>query len=371
MTREQMDEQHQVWESWAQADPLWAILSDPNQKGGKWDIDEFFANGVVDIDELLEATASRGLTPRRGRSLDFGCGIGRLTQALAAEFEHVDGVDISETMVSLAREHNRFGDRCTFHVNGEPDLSLFDDGVFDLVFSTIVLQHNPPDLAQSYIEEFVRILAPGGIAVFDMPEDLKGVPFPEQSHTAVIDITTPTPRMVAGQPTPVTVAVTNVSQVDWPAGTRLAIGNHWRTPDGGTVVVQDDARHPLSDGLAQGATVRAELVVTPPGPGGHMLEVDLVEEGVCWFANMGSEPARVSIKVARPGWRPFRDRGAAAGSGPARTDDDEPVPFAMSGLPRERVVAAVTAAGADVVDMEPTEKAGSHWDSMRYFVRRP
>jgi len=32
-----MDEQHTIWEDWAQADPLWAILSDPTRKGGQED----------------------------------------------------------------------------------------------------------------------------------------------------------------------------------------------------------------------------------------------------------------------------------------------------------------------------------------------
>jgi hypothetical protein len=46
-------EQHRVWEEWAQADPLWAILSDPECKGGKWNRAEFFESGAIDIDKVL------------------------------------------------------------------------------------------------------------------------------------------------------------------------------------------------------------------------------------------------------------------------------------------------------------------------------
>ncbi len=160
--------QQVVWESWAQADPLWAILSDPARRGRRWDVDEFFATGKPDIDQALAQAGEHGLPAKRSRALDFGCGVGRLTQALAAEFEHVDGVDISQTMVDLARDYNKVGERCDYHVNLASDLALFPDRTMDFVFSTIVLQHVPPEHAATYICEFVRLLAPGGAAVFDM-----------------------------------------------------------------------------------------------------------------------------------------------------------------------------------------------------------
>ena len=106
------------------------------------------------------------------------------TQALAAQFERADGVDISETMVVLARDHNRHRERCYYHVNGQPDLALFADGSFDFVLSKIVLQHNPPAVAEAYIREFVRVLAPGGVADFDMTSDLAGISLADGSHRA-------------------------------------------------------------------------------------------------------------------------------------------------------------------------------------------
>ena len=97
---ESLSEQHRVWEDWAQADPLWAILSDPNRKGGKWDLAEFFSTGEEDIGKVLAELAARGLTPATKRGLDFGCGVGRLTQAMARTFDRCDGVDLSETSSS-------------------------------------------------------------------------------------------------------------------------------------------------------------------------------------------------------------------------------------------------------------------------------
>ncbi len=159
----------QNWESLGQADPLWAILYDPARKGNRWEPREFFGTGQEVIDELMTHIDELAVDFDRGRALDFGCGAGRLTQPLAEHFDRTDGVDIAASMIALAQSYNRAGDRCQYHHNTEPDLSLFADESFDLVFTEIVLQHMPPVLMLAYVAEFIRVLRPGGIACFDIP----------------------------------------------------------------------------------------------------------------------------------------------------------------------------------------------------------
>lgn len=65
--------------------------------------------------------------------------------ALAARFARCDGVDISETMLELARRYNRYPGLCDYHQNVHNDLSMFADETFDLVLSLLVVQHNPTD----------------------------------------------------------------------------------------------------------------------------------------------------------------------------------------------------------------------------------
>lgn len=161
---------HDTWDEWGHVDPLYGVLSRPSARGGHWDEAEFYASGRAHMDDLVAELNERCLLPVRRRALDFGCGVGRLTQALAPHFDEVHGVDISESMIERARAAADPDAGVVFHANVRADLSSFDDGTFDLAVSFLVLQHMPSELALSYVREMVRILAPGGIAVIQAPE---------------------------------------------------------------------------------------------------------------------------------------------------------------------------------------------------------
>jgi ubiquinone/menaquinone biosynthesis C-methylase UbiE len=156
------------WNKLGQKDPLWAISTDPSKKNNKWDLDDFFNSGIREIDALMEYIEGLQIPIRTKKALDFGCGVGRLTQALASYFDVVEGIDIAPSMVELARKLNRYGDRCKYHVNPNIDLYLYDDEVFDLIYTSYVLQHIRTDYSKKYIKELLRILAPDGILVFSM-----------------------------------------------------------------------------------------------------------------------------------------------------------------------------------------------------------
>ena len=148
---------------------MWAVLTSPEEKGGAWNADSFFATGEAEIAEVL--TVVDGLRPvARGRALDFGCGVGRLTRALGMRYETAVGVDISEAMVAQARRLNDAFPQCEFLVNDAPHLERFETDSFDFVYSNIVLQHLPSaaEIAR-YVTEFLRIARPEGLVVFGIP----------------------------------------------------------------------------------------------------------------------------------------------------------------------------------------------------------
>jgi SAM-dependent methyltransferase len=359
----------QVWEDWARADPLWAILSDPSKSHGRWDRDEFFSTGRDEIRGLMEDLSERDIAVRRHRSLDFGCGIGRLTQAMAEFFDVCDGVDISPTMIRKARDDNRHPDRCFFWLNDQPDLGIFPSNTFDFIYSNIVLQHIEPDVSERYVREFVRLLADGGIAVFQVPSRFVPPPvkrLPDGAHLASLALAGAVPALVPDQHRVIRVEVRNQSGLCWPAGPRLAVGNHWRGAEGDLLVL-DDGRAALAEQLDPGVATLLDLPVRVPAtPGAYVLEVDLVEEGVCWFADRGSVPLRIAVAVAP---EPRRLRLFASRQAHRKaTEIIEPTLFSMHALPKDRVIAAVEEAGGQLVDVESYNPAGEGWESYRYFV---
>lgn len=164
-----LDHTKQTYEKLGRDDPFYAVLTVPQFRHNKWDPKEFFANGEREIKDVMRYLGDLRLPIVRHNALDFGCGVGRLTQALGDHFEHVDGVDIAESMVAKAREHNRHGERVQYHANWVENLRIFPDQSFDFIYSSITLQHVPPPANRQYVAEFMRLLRPNGSALFQVP----------------------------------------------------------------------------------------------------------------------------------------------------------------------------------------------------------
>lgn len=169
------------WDDLALVDPFWAVLAADGKRGGGWELSEFLSTGEADVEQILATATQLGRPSRRERVLDFGCGVGRLTQALAGRFDEVDGVDIAPSMIELAERLDRSGGRCHYHLSAAADLAIFGDDRFDLVCSLLVLQHVEAGYARGYLREFLRVLRPGGVLVAGLPSHpaatLRGLAF--------------------------------------------------------------------------------------------------------------------------------------------------------------------------------------------------
>ncbi|WBB65931.1 class I SAM-dependent methyltransferase [Micromonospora sp. WMMD812] len=159
------------WTKLGADDPLWAVLVQPGKRGGRWDVEEFLATGRADVEETSAWLRQLGLPTRWERVLDFGCGAGRLSQALAPHADEVVGLDIAPSMLETARKLDRSGGNIRFVLNDAADLNQFPDGHFDLVYSALVLQHLPRTVIDRYLAEFLRVLRPGGVAVVGLPTE--------------------------------------------------------------------------------------------------------------------------------------------------------------------------------------------------------
>jgi ubiquinone/menaquinone biosynthesis C-methylase UbiE len=112
------------------------------------------------------------------RALDVGCGTGYLTSMLAAEVApggSVIGLDASAAMVAEAsRQRSSAG--CTYTVGAAESLE-FEDAEFDVITSSLMLHHLPPELRVPALREMRRVLRPGGrvlIAEFRPPRTRLG-----------------------------------------------------------------------------------------------------------------------------------------------------------------------------------------------------
>lgn len=315
------------WDTFGRQDPFWAILTDPSRRGNRWPVDEFFETGRLEVAELMRDAERLGVPRARLRALDFGCGAGRLTQALGDHFETVLGIDVAPSMIDLARAHNRHGARCAYEVNDRPDLSRWPDQSFNLIYTSRVLQHIEPRYSTAYVREFVRVLAPGGYLSFDLPAGsgdavalAEGTVPTSAMRARVRVIEGPGSGAIAGeesgshpgsrantaalgvgaaQKVPFRVRVTNLSDVPWFSTPThpINVGNHWLARDG-TVVAYDDARAALPAVVAPGAEAEVDIAVTAPSdPGAYRLQFDVVQEGVAWFATCGSELAEVEVRA--------------------------------------------------------------------------
>jgi ubiquinone/menaquinone biosynthesis C-methylase UbiE len=251
--RRSLAEIRRDWTTLGEADPLWAVCVDPARKGGGWDLGEFLATGRTEIDGAISELDRLGLCARRDSALDFGCGVGRLTSALSRHFGTVTGVDISPPMLEHARKILADDPRCRVVLGDGPDLAGFCDDSFDLVYSSLVLQHMAPGLADGYLAEFVRVTRPGGAIVLVGPEahlrTPRGLVYAYAPHSVIAWLQ----RRVFGYPAPMRMyelPASRVRRVVEPRGARLVgslphpiPGSHWRM-----------ARHFVS-------------VTWPPGPG--------------------------------------------------------------------------------------------------------
>lgn len=364
-----LNELQRNWDEFGKIDPLWAILTTPDRKGGKWDPAEFFASGRPEIAQLMHRAQALGLPARREIALDFGCGVGRLTQALCEWFERCCGVDIAPSMIELARGYNAHGARCEYLLNAHDDLRVFCDDSFDLVYSSIVLQHMELHYSTSYIREFVRVLRPGGLVVFQIPDHAltvsrqsggpgAGGPMPSRGFRARFTGYPGSIRAAVCAKVAVPVTIQNQGQCVWPSVGNserkylVQLGNHWLTPEG-KPVVWDDGRQALPFDVPPNAQVQMAVTVTaPPTPGKYVVELDMVQEGVAWFKQKSSMPALVQAEIE-----------------PAPAESTAPR-MEMYGVKRDKVIDVLKSGGAKVLEIREDGSTGPEWVSYKYFATK-
>ena len=90
-------------------------------------------------------------------------------------------------------------------------------------------------------------------------------------------------------------------------GGHVALGLKLKDMEG-AMLDSDLARGQLLQDIQPGETAEVAALVKAPGePGEYIIKVDLVQEGVAWFEDLGGAPAQISLSVRRSEERTFPD----------------------------------------------------------------
>jgi hypothetical protein len=129
----------------------------------------------------------------------------------------------------------------------------------------------------------------------------RNLPLPDAAFKAKLSVPR-MPAMRAGEKYTLRVSLRNDGPVVWPGQQptwqfQLTVGNRWFT-ENGALVNDMDGRVPLLLDLPPSETVELPLTVNaPPQPGIYILQLDVIQEGVAWFGDRGSEVLNLKVKV--------------------------------------------------------------------------
>jgi trans-aconitate methyltransferase len=162
-----------VWGALGASDPHWSVVTAPQFKSEaiEQNLSEFFETGEREAAALDRILARNGIALEGSSSaLEYGCGVGRMTTQLALRFREVIGVDISAEHLALAKGYA--SQRGLSNVSFRKIASLSEVKTLpkvDLVYSKIVLQHNPPPIMRLILSSMFGLLAPAGVMVVQIP----------------------------------------------------------------------------------------------------------------------------------------------------------------------------------------------------------
>jgi SAM-dependent methyltransferase len=148
------------WQAMAEAEPFYSVLTSEEFLSAGLDqaaIDRFYASGEVEISRVFDKLTYLFGAFQPKSALDFGCGVGRLTFAMARRASSVTGVDIAPAMLDHANE--RCKQLCHPNVRFQTDMP---DSPFEWINSYIVLQHIPPGRGLQIFRHLLDLLVVGG-----------------------------------------------------------------------------------------------------------------------------------------------------------------------------------------------------------------
>jgi SAM-dependent methyltransferase len=176
-----------IWSAYGIDDPYYSVLTNTAYQANNITnalTEQFYQSGIEDVANFtLACERNRIEIDPRWHILDLGCGVGRIGEHFCKYFEYYYGVDISKEHLNHAM--NRLN---TTHIRNA-SLMLLDDALegnidFDVFYSMITLQHNPPPIIYYLLDKFLAKLKPRGLAFFQVPCHLYDYEFDVERYLA-------------------------------------------------------------------------------------------------------------------------------------------------------------------------------------------
>jgi SAM-dependent methyltransferase len=169
-----------AWTRLGAEDRYFSVCTDPRLLGTEIgdQRDRFYAGGKTDPRHLTSFAARSGVDLMGRTCLELGCGVGRVTRWLAPLFRRVQAVDVSPAHLAIAqREIAEAGiENVTLTQIRNPE-NLRQIIGYDVFFSILTLQHNPPPVIAYILMQVLANLNPGGVAYFQLPTYALGYEF--------------------------------------------------------------------------------------------------------------------------------------------------------------------------------------------------
>ena len=159
-----LEASRKFWDEKARENPYWYVSSAGPYEGRN--LAEFWASGPKIWNDLKSAS---GYAPKRTDTVvEIGCGVGRLTRAIAPEVGQVFAFDLSAEMLTIARKSVDAAN-ASFQQAKTPALAEIADNSIDAFVAYCVFQHLPDlEVLREYLKTAARVLKPGGTLIFTM-----------------------------------------------------------------------------------------------------------------------------------------------------------------------------------------------------------
>lgn len=267
-------------------------------------------------------------------------------------------------MIEGAKKNNKFSN-CNYLLNEKPDLSVFSDNTFDVIVSMLVLQHMHPRYMHSYIKEFCRILKPGGVLMFNVPDVNL-----EKAFGYIEQISSKQNIVSRNKCNRLELTIKNCGRMSWNKEDDINLANQY-LDSALHVIKHDDIRVSLSKPLKPEEQWETSFELNDIPEDASYVSFDMVYEGKFWFHEKGNpvlllpiEPNKVTpIKTELI----FNTDGLLAKTYRYRENGIITI-MEVYGYPRDTVEEICNASGCEFIFASESNEIIPPFSGYRYYI---